>query len=147
MRETKPVLQPKEARLCATMAEELPSVNAMALASNSRSWGSSRGSPYRTRSRLSSPAMMMSKRGMLKSAFVVKHYHPAQMARRVGIEPLLQAGIKSQELRNKNVGCRLHQFWEVARNFYEQVGRRAGLRLGLWSDYDSGSAKTFDFFQ
>ena len=62
MRDTKPTEAPNAARLCATIAEELPSVIPKPLASSSRSVGITSGRPYRIKSILSSPAMLTSKR-------------------------------------------------------------------------------------
>src|SRR6185312_7204337 len=60
---TKPTFVPKDAKLCARIAAELPSVTWKADAKSSRSAGIASGMPSRTISRLSSPAMATSRRG------------------------------------------------------------------------------------
>src|SRR4029077_13588189 len=56
----KPTRVPRTHKLCAKIADELPSVNAKPLAKCSRSSTSSLGNPYRMRSRLSSPTTQTS---------------------------------------------------------------------------------------
>src|SRR5581483_3948022 len=70
--EQNPTRVPSAARLCATMADDAPSVSAMPWASSSRSGINWAGSPYKIRSRFSSPAMLMSKSAMSRN-FVVLH--------------------------------------------------------------------------
>src|SRR5665213_2015606 len=60
--DAKPTFTPSAAQLCARIAAELPKVTRHDDASSSRSTGMVSGMPSRTRSRLISPAMVMSNR-------------------------------------------------------------------------------------
>ena len=116
IREMKPTRAPSAARLCATIAEELPSVSIMRSASNSRSGGSSSGKPYRIRSRFSSPAMVTSKRGMVKlseRSVVVQNDNSAQVPRIIGVEALLQSGVETSELAGENIWRQPRQLRQV----------------------------------
>src|SRR6185437_14686714 len=127
-----PTFDPRAAKLCAVMAEELPRVTSRPLARSSCSRGSSTGSPYRIRSRLISPAMVMSKLGNQVLGDVVENHDLAQVAGGIGIKSFLQPGVKSEKLAPGNAGsesCALHA---ETRNLNENVRSGFYTRLGFW---------------
>src|SRR6266481_1364474 len=106
MRETNPTRQPSAARLCATIADELPRVNIIRCARSSRSSGKSAGSPYRIKSRFSSPAIVTSNRDMFRffrRILVFEYDDTAQVPWLVRVQSLLDARVQAHQLPGEHV--------------------------------------------
>src|SRR5690348_9160643 len=127
----KPILDPRAPRLWAVMAEELPRVTSSPLARSSCSTGNSAGRPYRIRSRLISPAMVMSNLGKQVLRKFVEDNNLAQIGRRVRVESFFQAGIKAQKLAPRNAGRKARALQAERRDFDQHIGGRLHASIGV----------------